>query len=438
MAPEADIDERDLWRPGPLAVQPKAKGRPRKYPAHVCTKKDRAAWTASQTQCAGAAAAVVQRVDRLSNVLRPVGGPMPELVAKIVAQFASGIDVAPRVCDVVDSYLGFLPGDTWIGSISVNRAALQLALPPRVLGRQLRTTASSIFAGSRALAGSILSTMYRLQLQKKILIEGVFTNVLYDETPLSIRINTRGEPDAAGVSQKEPDALPTTTKLLCLEFEISVLARDVASGKYTLTIIVLPCPVIGMQRGTGQILKSCIQAATAVPYLKVIRSTPTTTDGEVLGELPVSVDVSCADRANSNNTAEDGLYAETVVDGMRLRFPCVAHIGATSIGRGLQTCGKDVSGTIAMCLAMDGAGRTKDLRHCIIAVLVESAEVINAAPHHDGHESVQYLRELLVLCLPCSKAGQDRARLLLSLLTSDVREPYLQLRVPGGAASHFV
>ena len=153
------------------------------------------------------------------------------------------------------------------------------------------------------------------------------------------------------------------------------------------------------------------------------------------GSFPLSVDVSCADRAAANNSCEDGLYAETVVDGLRIRMPCVAHIGATSTGMGLQVCAKDVSGSTAFCLAMDAAGQAKELREIIIAFLIDpqSTEVIDAEPQLDGHEQVQYLRELLVLCMPCSDEGKGRALVLLSLLTSDIREPFLQLRVRGGA-----
>ena len=430
-SPAADAG--DMWRPDPVAAKPKAKGRPRKYPPHVTTKKARKEWLASQNAGAAESAVAVppSSVDGVSCLIRPVGPPDAQLVARIVAKYASGFELAERIRTTVDSYLGFLPGDTWLGTTSINRAAEQLGVDRAVLRRRLITMGSAVFAGSRALAGSILSTMYRLQEQKKIVIEGVFTNVLYDETPLSIRVNTR--PDDAAPVESCYDPLPTTCKLLCMEFEVGILAWVPAQDKFSLTVIALPCPVLGMSSGCGSVLKSCIQAATAVPLLNEIRSTPRPTGDDGLpGELPFSADVSCADRAGSNNTCEDGLYAEAVVDGLRLRFPCVAHISATSTGRGLQTCSKDVSGTIAMCLALDGAGKTKALRNIIIRVLVNSAEVIDAAPLGDGHDSVQYLKELLMLCMPCTESGKDRALLLLSLLTSDAREPFLQLRVVGG------
>ena len=152
--------------------------------------------------------------------------------------------------------------------------------------------------------------------------------------------------------------------------------------------------------------------------------------------LPFSADVSAADRAGSNRVCEDGLYADAPAFVKRLRLPCVAHMASTSTGRGLSTVSREFTGLIATALAMDPAGMVKELRGCIEEVLLESLlPVVDGPRLPDGHESVQYLRALLHLCLPPTEGGSQRCCFLLSLLTSDVREPYIQLRVPGGAAN---
>ena len=95
---------------------------------------------------------------------------------------------------------------------------------------------------------------------------------------------------------------------------------------------------------------------------------------------------------------------------------------------------KDFTGAIAVSLAMDPAGKTKEFRQCIVDVLVESQlDVLDSPRLPDDHESAIYLWALLQLCLPANESGQRRAELLFSLLSSDVRQPMIQLRVPGGS-----
>ena len=87
-----------------------------------------------------------------------------------------------------------------------------------------------------------------------------------------------------------------------------------------------------------------------------------------------------------------------------------------------------------MSLAMDPAGAVRDLRDCIVEVLLESLlPIVDGDRFPDGHKSVLYLRGVLHLCLACTDAGLRRAQALQSLLTSDVRELLIQLRVPSGA-----
>ena len=87
-----------------------------------------------------------------------------------------------------------------------------------------------------------------------------------------------------------------------------------------------------------------------------------------------------------------------------------------------------------MSIAMDAAGCSKDFRGAIVEVLLESVlEVIDGDPWPGGHEAVVYKRDFLYCTLPASAAGKCRCIWLLTLLTSDIREPFLQLRVPGGS-----
>ena len=127
------------------------------------------------------------------------------------------------------------------------------------------------------------------------------------------------------------------------------------------------------------------------------------------------------------------MYADAAEYVDRLRLPCFAHIASTSTGRGIASVQRDFSGFIAASLAMDAGGKVKDFRAAIEGVLLEESEleILDAPRLPADHESVRYLRDVLHLCLPSSGVGSERAGVLMSLLSSDVREPRVQLRVPG-------
>ena len=144
--------------------------------------------------------------------------------------------------------------------------------------------------------------------------------------------------------------------------------------------------------------------------------------------------ISCCDRAGSNGVAEDQVYAATD-DVARLRLPCYAHIASTAQGRGFSAVAHVLTGIIAFSLCMAKAGEPDDFRQCIQQVLLEGLDlggVLDAPPLPTDSSSVRYLNDLLRLTLPGTDAGVARAVALRSLLTSDIRERSITLRVPGG------
>ena len=216
---------------------------------------------------------------------------------------------------------------------------------------------------------------------------------------------------------------------MCSEFSVSVLLRDVSKGnKFSLISLALPVPVFAIERGTGEVLKMALERLYDVPLLSDLRRSRS----EIF-----SCDLSCADRAASNGRAEDGIYAQLALP--RLRMPCFAHIAATSQGRGLESSSADMTGMISGALAMAQGGQAEILRECVASVLLSSLvqpePVINGPCFDDGHEATRYLAELLLICLPGTEAGKSRGEMLLELLTGDCREPFIQLRMPGGAAA---
>ena len=262
----------------------------------------------------------------------------------------------------------------------------------------------------------------------------MFTNVLYDETPVITRHREKHKP--ADTTSKT--GASATTKLLAIVFDLGILVRDLDSGNLNLTMMSLPWPVQALQAGTEAILKHGLQMATRVLLLEEIRDVispaqhAVSDEGVVHPQRPFSVDTSCCDRAGSNRVAEDGLYGDVAGHVKRLRFPCFAHIGSTSTGRGLSSCSQDMTGMIASSLCMDAAGSVNSFRECCIDTLVESMlPTLDAPRQRTDHETVIYFRDLLHLCIPCSDQGSARANRLMGMLTSGFQELLIQLRIPG-------
>ena len=435
-------DEGDEWQPPAPLLKAEPKGRPRKYPEHVRTKGERRRWDAGMMPMAadssgqGPVAAdsggpVAAQADSLSLVLRPVGGPLQSLVAKVVHNFAPGTDVGEDLTKIVDLYLGPMRAHNL--GMSTFAMSSVLAIPPRDLQRRLLVGAEAVFVGSRALAASIISKLHVLQVNKKIRIEAVLTNILYDETPMIVRHGEKPEHIKAGAST----GTAATSKLLCVELELGILQRDLDSGKLNFMVCSLPCPVQALQKGTGAIVKHALQKVCRVPLLDELRNTlrPSSHRDSFL-ERPFSVDMSCCDRAGENRVAEDALYLDSAAHIERLRMPCFVHIGSTSTGRGLSSVALDMTGMIATSLTMDAAGAVASFRQCCVDTLVESMlPPIDAPRYGPDHESVIYLRDLLHLCIPFSDQGTKRANKLMSMLTSDIRELVIKIRILGGTAN---
>ena len=206
------------------------------------------------------------------------------------------------------------------------------------------------------------------------------------------------------------------SKLLFAEYGVTVLTRSVATGRFSCARFALPCPVIALDRGSGENMKVALQHMAHAPLLSKLRcSSPDI----------FSCDISCADRAGQNRRAEDGMYAEAAEAGLRVKLRCFAHCVSTSQGEGYSAVSADLTGSISASLIMCQGAEMTAFRECIVEVLVNSVvqPVLDAPPLPANHEAVVYLTSLLRICMPCSEEGKLRAELLLQMLSGDVREP---------------
>ena len=228
-------------------MKSKAVGRPRTYPVGVEAKAQQRAFLANAaTQSAMASvSSTAAASDSLSLILRPLGGAMPEMVGRVMecwSGLSCNTDIGVSVLKVVNAYLGAdADKKRPISSMSLARAAVVMDCGRVHFRRQILTMAEAVFAGSRALATSVLSKLLMLHKLRRICISGVFTSIAYDETPLIVRVADAPVVGAGAAADVEVVPAATTTKLLCADFELSILIRDVSTGSYRLSILSLPC-----------------------------------------------------------------------------------------------------------------------------------------------------------------------------------------------------
>ena len=144
----------------------------------------------------------------------------------------------------------------------------ELGIAPQTIKRKVLLAGAAIFYGARCLAASMLSKVVMLEKTGRLKVEGVFTFLSYDETPMQVRSRNSDK-------MKVPDAKPATSKLLQKELTLAILTRPLVAGnaelvkpKFDLALLHLPCPVHLMQRGTGEVTKLCLDEELDVPFFE--------------------------------------------------------------------------------------------------------------------------------------------------------------------------
>ena len=98
----------------------------------------------------------------------------------------------------------------------------------------------------------------------------------------------------------------------------------------------------------------------------------------------------------------------------------------------IQLTHEENCGCIAASIVMKAAGETLAFRQCIQTVLRSSVTCVDVPRFSEEHPCTGQLHSFLRLCLPGDAMGQERYKVLTDLLTGDINEDAIVLRVPGG------
>ena len=347
--------------------------------------------------------------DVLCQTVRPVGCVGSRLVANILRSE----DAHTPLTDQAALFLDRILGQNRIDLSGDSKLALRVGLPRQTLSRWLLSLGSAAYFGSRALASSVISKYIRMAEAKTVEIIGLFSSVAYDETPLRMKL-TKSD-SKAGV----------LCKVLQVELELAILSRCLSSGKISMSVLQLPCPVQVLDRGTGENLAAAVQKIVHVVHWNRLRALCRSFSA-------YECDISSADRAAANDRAENGMYATSGCD--RLRFPCYAHIASTAQARAMCACAQTITGVIHLSLCQKPAGAIDEFRVCIQRVLVESAVILDSEPLPESHAVSQQLIAVLRACLPSTDSGHRRFALLKRLLSGDINSDTVVIRISGESA----
>ena len=411
----------------PTPVLRRGRGRPRNSLLRLAT-------TAPDSQSDLACPASTSTVaDPIQRFFRPVGGPIPSMVGRIVQSGTS--DALMEAADLVGDHSGVVARedmrivDVMMGSetlfmhnASPSALAKAAGVDRRKFGRRLLVLAAAAWAGTLSFLAGLVSSLLVARRAGKIKLMAVVKFCTYDETPLPLRLPGANKLVLRSKVVKRDRA--GTAKVMQGQIEIAFVYQCCVSKRVSIAVAPVPCPLAVLESGKAVCLQLANERMAKIPHLDELRNLPDV----------VNLDATCCDKAGPNSVAEDAMYSQLPQGWLKVRLPCFAHIASTCQGRSFNTLPLDISGMIAFQLLMKFAGAVEGFTMCVAAVLLDNASVVDAAPPDASSEERRYLDALLRLCLPCTDIGRERCQELLDLLTSDVREVKIHLRVVGADA----
>ena len=428
----SDSDEEAAEEQSAPAERRRGPGRPRGFSVPAATREFRD----QQLVAAGVALPVgctpPREADGTRDERRLVTARAPAFVQYLNAAVAAGPVVYQliarnnmrdeRKCsdDAVTALVEHYDGGAFLSALISHQSA-SLGRSARTLKRQKHELAAATYFASRAFAFGVLSQVNLRILQEQLEPVACIQYTLWDETPLQMRSKTLqvGEhhcnPELLSYS---PDAVQSSggdlsrgvCKVVQTETELALVVRDKLSGVYTLLRVPLVCPLLIVDRTTGETILACQVEQTYVHSLDAL-----------VEKFPMRIDATTSDRAASNLKCEEGLYRRHP-DRLRLNLPCAIHCCATAQGRAYAPVDTDISGIIAMALAMKPGGAVGQFRAAIRLVLESSVEFHDRPPLRPDDAKSLYREAVLDATIGSAIPGDISRRTALGqLLNGDWR-----------------
>ena len=216
--------------------------------------------------------------------------------------------------------------------------------------RHLCRAAAACVEGGGLLWGHMLSTVDSM-------VAAGWTPVLflkkrrYDETPLRVKLH------CSDVDPLAPGFEKAVTKVLQTQFSLAFLMKSPA-GRYQVVHGAVPTYLQGMDRNTSECIMACeLDLEDLAPELK-----------RASRMFAVRIQHAVTDRYSANIKAELAMNADDKDGWILSHMFCKSHMIAQVLTKCTALLDSDISGVIALALAMQHAGSVQQLRKALNSI----------------------------------------------------------------------
>lgn len=291
------------------------RGRPRKMegPAHRrrVAAEQRQLVVAERSRGEAARQALAQKRARqrddafvfMGAAFRPVGGGQfsQPFVDALALRAPRREENDSRISKIIAEFLGDRPRM----GMPLCAEARMMQVNRRSLNSDSHAVASGVYRVSHMLASSFASRLIMLKRTRQLQILACVTGLMYDETPLRMRI---GADDHKLLGIPGTDKETALLKLVQSEFQLGIVVQGAATGhKPVILMMELPCRLRTLDHATGENLRRCLKEEAQLDMLPNLRA-----------ECVVNVDISVADRCSANLKAERGSNMKHILGGVNI------------------------------------------------------------------------------------------------------------------------
>ena len=298
---------------------------------------------------------------------------------------------------------------------SVAAVAESSGRPSKTVTCGLQRVASVLVHASAWMVGCALVTWRKLMRLGRFKPVAVIDKMLYDETPLKMKLQEWNNFLGRQEGMRHQAALQETykyAKILRLDWQLGFLVWDVMGKRHRLVTVPLLVPLSCVDRNTAECLVGVIdQIQSLVPGLDAF-----------LADFDLQIRMPVIDRFRANFKAERFFQTRTqgLVSSM---FTCDVHKQSGCIKHSMSLSDDTFSGIINLALALEGSGSLDRLRQILQEIVADELIVVHAPPPGEDTHVFQHRKAVLDAFLPPNSVKNRKRRFIIhSLANSDISD----------------
>ena len=293
---------------------------------------------------------------------------------------------------------------------SVAAVAEETGRTHKAVASGLQRVASVMVYASAWLVGCSLQTWRSLFRHGRYKPVAVIDKMLYDETPLKMKLQEWNQFLAQTDGMRHQAALQETykyAKILRLDWQLGFVLWDEMAKRHKLATIPLPVPLTCVDRNTSECLVGVIDKIhSLVPGFQGF-----------LDDFGLHIRMPIIDRFAANFKAEKYFKRRTqgLVSSM---FTCDVHKQSGCIKHAMSLTDDTMSGIINLALALEGSGSLDRLRQILQQLFAEELIVVYAHPPGEGTDEFKHRQAVLDAFLPPNSIKNRKRRFIIHCLAN--------------------